>query len=404
MIDLVLATPELRDEPALVASAAINGVRLLRRCVDAVDLLAAASMDTSVPVVISAGLPRLSADVVSRLGLDRRIVGVARDPLDATMLDGFGVRTVIVADASTDAMWHAIRDAVLGGSPPGVTAVAPSGVWPTGVWVEPEPEPAPAARADGIVIAVWGPMGAPGRTTVAMVLSELLCVGDRRVCLVDADTYAPSISLALGLVDESGGIVRACRQADNGLLDGGGVIASTRRIRGSWHVLTGLPRVDRWPELTPTALDRVWSSLRAAFDVTVIDVGFCVEDDDAPAAWARRRNGAALSALVTADHAIAVADSTAAGAARLVAAWPDFCASVATASVAIVRNRVARRHAVGWTDALLEFGIAARVHPVPSDVKAVEACWARGRSLGEGARRSPMRKSLDGLARELMSI
>ncbi len=404
MIDLVLATPELSHESTLVASAAINGVRLLRRCVDAVDLLAAASVDTSVPVVVSAGLPRLSADVIARLGSDRCIVGIAGDPLDATMLDGFGVRTVVPSDANADAMWHAIRDAVSFAGPPGVATLVPPGVWTTGVWSETDPQPEPAIAAAGTVIAVWGAMGAPGRTTVAMALSESLAVGDRRVCLVDADTYAPSISIALGLVDESGGLLRACRQADNGMLDGGGVITSTRLIRGSWHVLTGLPRAERWSELTPTALDRVWSSLRAAFDVTVIDVGFCLEDDDAPAAWARRRNAAALSALATADHAIAVADSSAAGAARLVAAWPAFCAAAVTTSVTVVRNRTTRRHALGWVDALQEFGIAARVHTVPSDTKAVNACWSRGRSLGEGARRSPMRRSLNGLARELMSI
>lgn len=400
MIDLILAAPDLRHEPALVSSAAANGIRLLRRCVDAVDLLAAASVDTSVALVVSAGLPRLSADVVVRLGSTRCIVGLASDPLDAAMLDGLGIPHVLSVDESADGMWRAIRDA-LSARLTDETTVALSGVWTTGVWTE--PDESPTVSADGLVIAVWGPMGAPGRTTVATALSEALAVGGRRVCLVDADTYAPSIGLALGMLDEFGGLVRACRQAENGMLDGASVTSVSRRVSGSWNVLTGVPRADRWPELTPSALDRVWQSLRAAFDVTVVDIGFCIEDDDSPAAWARRRNAAAVSALATADHALAVACATSAGAARLVAAWPEFSAAAVTAPVTVVRNRVGRRQASGWTDALLEFGVSARVHAIPSDTKSVDACWSRGRSLGEGARRSPMRRSINGLARDLMS-
>jgi MinD-like ATPase involved in chromosome partitioning or flagellar assembly len=316
------------------------------------------------------------------------------------MLDGLGIARILSVDERTDGMWRAIRDALEARSAD-ETTVASSGVWTTGIWTE--PDESPAVSADGLVIAVWGPRGAPGRTTIATALSEALAVRGRRVCLVDADTYAPSIGLALGMLDEFGGLVRACRQAENGMLDVASVVSATRRISGSWNVLTGVPRADRWPELTPPALDRVWQSLRAAFDVTVVDIGFCVEDDDSPAAWARRRNAAAVSALATADHALAVACSTPAGAARLVAAWPEFSATAVTAPVTVVRNRVGRREAPGWTDALLEFGVGARVHAVPSDTKSVDACWSRGRSLGEGARRSPMRRSINGLARDLMS-
>lgn len=399
MIDLILAAPDLRDEPALVSSAPGNGVHLLRRCVDAVDLLAAAAVDASVAVVVSAGLPRLSADVVSRLGPSRRLVGLAADPLEASMLDGLGVSTVLAVQDDADTLWRAIRSAVDGA--PGVTPVAASGVFPTGLWGESE-EPADEG-ASGVVIPVWGPMGAPGRTTVAVALSEALADAGRRVCLVDADTYAPSIGLALGMVDELGGLLRACRQADNGMLDVVTVMPMTRRIRGDWHVLTGIPRSARWSELTPPALDRVWQSLRTAFDVVVVDVGFCLEDDDSSAAWARRRNAATLSALAASDHALAVASATSAGAARLVAAWPEFSSAVLASSVTVVRNRVERGATPGWTEAVLEVGVTARVHAVPSDAKAVDACWSRGRSLAEGARRSRMRRSISGLARQVVS-
>ena len=405
MIDVILAVPQLRQEPDLVTSASGCGIRVLRRCVDAVDLLAAAAIDPDVLVVVSAGLPRLSSDVMSRLGARRRVVGLAVDPLDATALDGLGVRIVVPVDPNAAGTWRAVRDALLGvGSTGASNEQAASGVWTTGVWasaVAPDAQVPSTPGSDGTVLAVWGPMGAPGRTTVAIGIAEAIAATGRRVCLVDADTYAPSVGLVLGIADDSGGLVRACRQADNGLLDSTSIIGATRRVRGPWHVLTGVPRAERWSDLSPSALDRVWHSARGAFDVTVVDIGFCIEDDDSPAAWARRRNAAAVTALAQSDHLLAVADASALGAARLVAAWPALPTSAS--SVTIVCNRASRRRPSGWDEALSEFGVHARVHVLPSDVKSLDACWSRGRSLGEGARRSPLRKSLNALARELVS-
>ena len=406
MIDVILAAPDLPHEPELVTSASGCGIRVLRRCVDAVDLLAAAAIDSAVLVVLSARLPRLSPDVLARLGSGRRVIGLAVDPLDATALDGIGVRLIVPVDATATGTWRSVRDTLLGAACDGTAPqAAPSGVWTTGVWAAPETAAATApssGRSDGMLIAVWGPMGAPGRTTLAIGVAEALAATGRRVCLVDADTYAPSVGLALGMVDDAGGLVRACRQADNGLLDSTSIVGATRRIRGQWHVLTGVLRAERWSELSPSALDRVWQAVRSAFDVGVIDVGFCIEDDHSPAAWARRRNAAAVTALADADHVLAVADSTSLGAARLVAAWPTL-AGAASSPVTVVRNRSSHKQPAGWNEALAEFGVHARVHAVPSDAKSLAACWSRGRSLGEGARRSPLRRSLDGLAKELMS-
>ena len=398
MIDVILAAAELRQEPDLIAGASAAGVRVVRRCVDAVDLLAAAAVDTVVAVVVSAGLSRLSADVVGRLGPTRQVIGLAEDPLDSTALDGYGVRTVVPIAAVADETWRSIRTALAGSA----RAADEYGVWTTGVWSD---DGAPAQRADvaGQVIIVWGPIGSPGRTTLAMGLSEAIAESGRRVCLVDADTYAPSIALTLGIAEDSGGLLGACRLAENGLLDESSVVAATRRIRGSWHVLAGIPAAKRWQELSPSALGRVWDCVRGAFGVTVIDIGFCIEDDPSPAAWVRRRNCAAVSALAAADHVVVVADASAMGAARLISAWPALTDATSLPTT-IVRNRSdGRRSSAAWDDALRRFGVAASVRAVPADAKSLDFCWSRGRSLGERARRSPLRRSLNGLAAEVVS-
>ena len=55
-------------------------------------------------------------------------------------------------------------------------------------------------------MAVWGPAGAPGRTTVAVGLAAE--IGRRhRTLLVDADPYGGAVAQQLGVVDEVSGVL-----------------------------------------------------------------------------------------------------------------------------------------------------------------------------------------------------
>jgi Flp pilus assembly CpaE family ATPase len=173
-------------------------------------------------------------------------------------------------------------------------------------------------------------------------------------------------------------------------------------MRPGWVVLGGLPRPDRWPDLRAGALDRVWAACRESFDVTVVDVGFCLEDDESAGPWSRRRNAAALTALAAADQVVAVADASAPGAARVAHAWPDLVNQAPTARLALVRNRAAG-HGRAWSEAVQSAGLPAPVRSVPRDDRALASCWARGRSLGEGARRSRIRRAVRELAIELVT-
>jgi MinD-like ATPase involved in chromosome partitioning or flagellar assembly len=254
-------------------------------------------------------------------------------------------------------------------------------------------------REPGTLLAVWGPMGAPGRTTIAIALAEELSRSGR-TCLVDADTYAPSVAMSLGIVEEASGLIVACRHADNGSLTPATLGGLVRQVRPGWAVLGGLARPDRWPDLRAGALDRVWAACRESFDVTVVDVGFCLEDDESAGPWSRRRNAAALTALAAADRVVAVADASASGAARVAHAWPDLVRQAPVARLGLVRNRSEGRGGA-WVEAVRSAGLPAPLQAVPRDDRAVASCWARGRSLGEGARRSRIRRAVRQLAIEL---
>lgn len=401
MTVVLLAVPGLAQEPDLVVAAPSCGVQVRRRCVDAVDLLAAAATDPRAAIVVSSRLPRLSGDAVERMAAGgRRLIGLATDGSDAERLRALGVVRLVAVGPTPTATMEQLA-AACGASDQ--EDPIPLGVWPTGVW---SPTNAPAqdatTQAPGSLVVVWGPMGAPGRTTIAIGLAEVLAEAGRQVCLVDADTYAPAVAMSLGLVEEASGLILACRHADNGSLTPAALAGIVRLVRPGWAVLGGLARPDRWPDLRAGALDRVWSACRESFDVTVVDVGFCLEDDESAGPWSRRRNAAALTALAAADRVVAVADASASGAARMVLAWPELGDRAPTARLVLVRNR-AGADGRQWADAVRSAGLPAPQRAVPRDDRALASCWDRGRSLGEGARRSRIRRALRELAIEVVS-
>ena len=80
----------------------------------------------------------------------------------------------------------------------------------------PEPEPRPSA-APGRVVAVHGPAGAPGRTTLAIGLAaEHAHRGDPSV-LVDADPHGGAVAQHLGVLDEVSGLLAAARLVNAGI-------------------------------------------------------------------------------------------------------------------------------------------------------------------------------------------
>ena len=65
------------------------------------------------------------------------------------------------------------------------------------------------SRAAGRVVAVWGPAGAPGRTTVAIGVADEAARLGVSTLLADADPYGGTVAQTLGLLDESAGLALA---------------------------------------------------------------------------------------------------------------------------------------------------------------------------------------------------
>ncbi|WP_271986097.1 MinD/ParA family ATP-binding protein [Pseudoclavibacter terrae] len=228
------------------------------------------------------------------------------------------------------------------------------------------------ARADGrgTVLAVWGPHGAPGASTVAAAVASKAAEMGQRVLLVDADSYGGSLAAMLGITDEAPGFAAACRLAGAARL----TVAEVERIavprsfgRGGLLVLTGIANPARWPELARDRVATVLEKCREVADLVVVDVGFSLESDDeiASDAFSPRRSAATLTTLTAADRVLAVADGQAVGLQRFLRARANLVDLVGDTPTDIIVNRV-RADAVG-------LGAAGQIRHVLSRFAGLEA-------------------------------
>jgi MinD-like ATPase involved in chromosome partitioning or flagellar assembly len=430
----------------------LAGVSVTRRCADVSELLSVADAGLGDTAVVSSDLRGLDLAVVDRLRANRiRVIGVhpPDDEPAERRLRQLTIVTTLPVDAAVDRWVQALDgDPAIEGFPAaseqGTAPTRPDesvgwdesvgsdgsseGWSPAGARVRPEGArpvttgPPTGASADGSsggagprpgperapVLAVWGPTGAPGRTTVATTLAAEVAGRGIEVLLVDADTYGGCVAQTLGLLDEAPGIAAACRSADQGLLDLPALSRMAPEVVPGLRVLTGLPKAERWPEVRAAALERVLELSRTLVQVVVVDCGFCLEDDEELSydTVAPRRNEATLTSLAASDLVVAVGGADPVALQRFVRGLQEL-GTVPSGEPVPVVNRV-RSAAVGSrpetriADSLLRFAGLTTLHFVPDDPAALDGALLAGRSLVEHAPDSPVRHAVSDLATALL--
>ncbi|MGH3485473.1 MAG: AAA family ATPase, partial [Nocardioidaceae bacterium] len=158
---------------------------LVRRCMDVPDAVATAASGQADVVLFGPGLPGLDADAIARVreagaiavGLVSSVAGSAEaDPESSARLQRLGVSCVL-AWPDLDALPAALAaaDAAASGEDGAAFAGPRAGFRADGLGVTGgEFGVKGSATPRGRLIAVWGPAGAPGRSTVALGLAAEL--------------------------------------------------------------------------------------------------------------------------------------------------------------------------------------------------------------------------------------
>ena len=401
MSQLAETTPEvlLLADHADVATSTVVG---------AADLLGVRS------VLLTAGAPLSAA--ARRLGVHEQLTARPGVPVDVSALDAGPLGTESLGTGPLGAPSAARLDEPPPASVPGL-GEEPEPIAERGSGVVEVGEAKPLLEAAMLspaprIIAVWGPAGAPGRTTIAIGLAAELAARGLPVCLVDADTYGGAIAPALGLLDESPGFAAACRLAGNGSLTAdeldrvaqrAPVGSAVRGAHGELRVLTGIGRPHRWPELSAERVTSVLEEGRAWRPIIVVDTGFNLETDEELSSdlLAPRRNAATIAALRAADDIVAVGAADPLGLARLLRTYPDLLEVALTTRVRVVVNRV-RSSVLGLDPAgqvrqtLDRFGGVSDAVLIDDDPHTADAALLTARSVVDAAPRSALR---DGIAR-----
>ncbi len=383
-------------------------VTVVRRCSELTELLAACQSGLARAAVVADGCEGLTASLVDRLGaVGVAIIALTDNAEEAARLRGIGVASALTGVESA-ALAGRIAEAVAQLTGTAKDASFGSGLADSSLALRQQPaEPAevPAASGTGKIIAVWGPAGSPGRTFIAANMAGELAAEGKAVLLIDADSYGASIAAVLGLLDESAGIAQACRIADQGLLDAEALlkvaIPVTTKL-GTFRVLTGITRADRWTELRAAALSLVLERAKEVADVVVVDAGFCLEADEELSfdTMAPRRNASTLRSLELADTVFAVGAADPVGVPRLVRGLAELEAAIPHVSPVVVMNKV-RAAAVGRSperqlhDAWERYGPSVVISAfLPSDSASADAALLGGSLLLETAPESKIRRAI----------
>ncbi|MRJ76678.1 chromosome partitioning protein [Aeromicrobium sp. SMF47] len=365
-MDVVIAAGDAAWESAAIREVeGSSTLRLARRCVDVADLLAVAQTGRAAAALVSAELPGLDVDAVHRL--ERAGVRVAAVGADAGRCEALGITRRLRLGALDEV---ARDEPVLPASPPGRTAP---------------------------VIAVWGPAGAPGRSTVALGLASATAARGVDTVLVDADTHGGAQSQMLSVLDDVSGLVAACRAANQGR--GHEVVDHLVEVDPGLRLLTGLPRAEMWAQVRAGALDVVLAQLRSGSQLVVVDCGFSLEPGTGPGGGGR--NQTTLQVLGQADLAVAVGRPEPVGLARLVRGLHDLSEIAPGLDTVLVINLV--RTTLGWGERDIRATISrlTGLEPaayLPLDQSGLDLAAVSGQAPREASPSSPFVARVEVLA------
>ena len=279
------------------------GLQVQRRCVDGVDVRAAIQVTDCQAVLVSDVTPRINQDLVVEL-TDKNIKLIAITS-DVEHWHDLGAIHCIELDSNNPLsalkqVCEYLRDE---------TSV-----------VEPESDP------KGLLIAIAGFGGACGRTTAVKEIGWQLSKLGAKTCLVDSDTYGPSLDQELGYEPNQNGLLELCRSIERK----NSVIQThfdlLPEVSENLFLVAGLPRISRWTDLRVSSLRELWRKSREAFDVVITDVGAVLELDHSlmHETSLPRRHAASLTALESAQVTFICARADSVGIARLVRGYLEF--------------------------------------------------------------------------------
>jgi MinD-like ATPase involved in chromosome partitioning or flagellar assembly len=370
---------------------------VLKRCVDVSDLMGAATTGQADIALVAMQAPGLDVEAVDHLRRHRvRTIGVgsggARADEDLTRARRLGMAAHLAVGEM-----GGLAEVIHAGADDEVALEAAE-------LVQASREDVAPSTSAGRVIAIWGPAGSPGRTTVAIGIALEIARRRQRTTLIDADPWGGAVAQHLGVLDEVSGVLASARLTANGEL-AERFASVQRRLGDHLTVVTGLPRPDRWSEVRSGTMEHL-CELSASRGHVVVDTGFSLEEESALDVGSRpSRNSMTLAVLESADEVLVVGGADPVGLARLARGLADLQERFPDLQLRVVINRA--RSSLGWSQremAVLVGGFARirSVHFLPEDRTSTDQALVAGSELPDGPLARALSDLVDALFPDLM--
>ncbi len=359
LLRALLLTPDGAVDLAAIAAADVQ----CHPCADLADLLGRAAAGSADLALVSPRAAGIDAVALGRLrAFGCRVVGLIAAPDDVDLAQRIGLTDCVAPPVDAAVLRAAATDLV-----------------------DPRPRLSGHSRSRGRTIAVWGPPGSPGRSTVAALLVLGARSAGATVAVVDGDLAAPQWSLLAPRPAESSGLLVAARRAAAGEHD---VSDLLQPLAQDISLLSMAAQPERWTELPPGAAAPVVASVARDADVVIIDMSADIRHAHPAydAGWAHDSAAFARGLLAAADTAVAVVAAEPLGVHRFASWWPVLRAAADPGLV--IANRVGiprggRRPQVQLASVLDALGAAVERADVPWNPGAADdlltAGWLRGR-------------------------
>ena len=295
------------------------GLQVQRRCVDGVDIRAAIQVSDCQAVLVSDVTPRVNQDLIAELA-EKNIMLIAITT-DVGYWFDLGATHCIELDPNNPLTGiKQVSELMRGESQ----------------LIESEAEP------KGLLIAVAGFGGACGRTTAVKEIGWQLSRLGAKICLVDSDTYGPSLDQELGFEPNQNGLLELCRSIERKNSSIQTHFDLLPAVSENLWLVAGLPRISRWTDLRVSTLRELWRKSRETFDAVITDVGAVLELDHSlmHETSLPRRHAASLTALESAQITVICARADSVGIARLVRGYLEFHELFANSEVHVLLSGV----------------------------------------------------------------
>lgn len=307
-----------------------GAITVTRHVHDLGELLGLAQTGIARAVLMVSGSELITASTLASLQGYGLAVVILRDPGEEITL---GHETVVSTLASIDEVIEGIETAVAHWDGYSYQTTSESETETEAV-AAPESETAEILeQKNGKILVFWGTAGAPGRSTFATHTAAYLAEQKMEVCLIDADTYSPSIFAILGMSEDYSTLSQLSHLAEKGELSAEKfkeTVSTIRHGKTSFDVATGITSAERWPEIRQVAFEKVLEVAKQNYDAVIVDVNHLVEADEELSfeGIVPLRNGCSISALQQADHLYILGNGDAIGIPRLLKSLESITAGV----------------------------------------------------------------------------